>query len=73
MTIVITFHQSGYKEFKTYYIHFVCRYFTHRQGLPLLIRPRYRFITTLAFLDIRFLKVPRSEKKERWGGSMALD
>ncbi|PCS21431.1 Mobile element protein [Candidatus Enterovibrio escicola] len=25
MTIVITFHQSGYRDFKTYYIHFVCR------------------------------------------------
>ncbi|PCS22855.1 Mobile element protein [Candidatus Enterovibrio escicola] len=29
MTIVIAFHQSGYREFKTYYIHFVCRYLTN--------------------------------------------
>ncbi|PCS21868.1 Mobile element protein [Candidatus Enterovibrio escicola] len=28
MTIVIAFHQSGYRDFKTYYIHFVCRYLT---------------------------------------------
>ncbi|PCS22232.1 Mobile element protein [Candidatus Enterovibrio escicola] len=25
MTIVIAFHQLGYQDFKTYYIHFVCR------------------------------------------------
>ncbi|PCS23088.1 Mobile element protein [Candidatus Enterovibrio escicola] len=31
MTIVIAFHQSGYRDFKTYYIHFVCRDLTHRQ------------------------------------------
>ncbi|PCS22481.1 hypothetical protein BTN49_1889 [Candidatus Enterovibrio escicola] len=24
ITIVIAFHQSGYRDFKTYYIHFVC-------------------------------------------------
>ncbi|PCS22537.1 Mobile element protein [Candidatus Enterovibrio escicola] len=29
MTIVILFHKSGYLDFKTYYIHFVCRYLTH--------------------------------------------
>ncbi len=29
MTIVIAFHQSGYRNFKTYYIHFVCRYLTN--------------------------------------------
>nr|WP_223824337.1 hypothetical protein [Candidatus Enterovibrio escacola] len=28
MMIVITFHKSGYRNFKTYYIHFVCRYLT---------------------------------------------
>nr|WP_190321993.1 hypothetical protein [Candidatus Enterovibrio escacola] len=38
---------------------------THRQGLPSLIRLRYRFITTDTFSDSRFLKVPRSEEKER--------
>nr|WP_263363848.1 hypothetical protein [Candidatus Enterovibrio escacola] len=32
-----------------------------------MIRPSYRFITIYAFSDIRFLKVPRSEEKERWG------
>nr|WP_263363876.1 hypothetical protein [Candidatus Enterovibrio escacola] len=39
---------------------------TVRQGqqeFPSLIRPRYRFVTTYAFLDIRFLKVPRSEER----------
>nr|WP_263363717.1 hypothetical protein [Candidatus Enterovibrio escacola] len=99
MTIVIAFHQSGYRDFKTYYIHFVCRYFTHefpklvsytrmlefmlgilvplysylthRHGLLSLIRPSYRFVTTYAFLDIRFLKVLRSEEKELWDGSTA--
>ncbi|PCS22224.1 Mobile element protein [Candidatus Enterovibrio escicola] len=25
MTIMIAFHQSGYRDFKTYYIHFICR------------------------------------------------
>ncbi|PCS23268.1 Mobile element protein [Candidatus Enterovibrio escicola] len=29
MMIVIAFHQSGYQNFKTYYIHFVCRYLTN--------------------------------------------
>ncbi|PCS23434.1 Mobile element protein [Candidatus Enterovibrio escicola] len=29
MTIVIAFYQSGYRDFKTYYIHFVCRYLTN--------------------------------------------
>nr|WP_223824863.1 IS982 family transposase [Candidatus Enterovibrio escacola] len=29
MTIVIAFHQSGYRDFKTYYIHFVCHYLTN--------------------------------------------
>nr|WP_263364516.1 transposase [Candidatus Enterovibrio escacola] len=29
MTIVIAFHQSGSRNFKTYYIHFVCRYLTN--------------------------------------------
>ncbi|PCS21782.1 Mobile element protein [Candidatus Enterovibrio escicola] len=36
----------------------LCSYLTHRQGLPSLIRPSYRFVTTYVFLDIRFLKVP---------------
>ncbi|PCS23136.1 hypothetical protein [Candidatus Enterovibrio escicola] len=49
----------------------LCSYLTHRQALPSLICPSYRFVTTSAFSDIRFLKVPRSEKKERWGGSTA--
>ncbi|PCS23082.1 hypothetical protein BTN49_1075 [Candidatus Enterovibrio escicola] len=31
MTIVIVFHQLGSRDFKTYYIHFVCRYLTHHQ------------------------------------------
>nr|WP_223823721.1 hypothetical protein [Candidatus Enterovibrio escacola] len=44
-----------------------CSYLTHRQGLPSLIRPRHRFITPYAFSSISFLKVPRSEEKERWG------
>nr|WP_223824221.1 hypothetical protein [Candidatus Enterovibrio escacola] len=35
--------------------------------MPSLIRPRYKFITTYAFSDISFLKVPRSAEKERWG------
>ncbi len=29
MTIVITVHQSGYRYFKTYYIHFICSYLTN--------------------------------------------
>ncbi|PCS24239.1 Mobile element protein [Candidatus Enterovibrio escicola] len=29
MTIVIAFHQFGYLDFKTYYIHFVCCYPTN--------------------------------------------
>nr|WP_150142525.1 hypothetical protein [Candidatus Enterovibrio escacola] len=29
MTIVIAFHQSGYRDFKTYYIHFFYRYLTN--------------------------------------------
>nr|WP_263363524.1 hypothetical protein [Candidatus Enterovibrio escacola] len=29
MTIVIAFHQSEYRDFKTYYIHFVYRYLTN--------------------------------------------
>nr|WP_263363605.1 hypothetical protein [Candidatus Enterovibrio escacola] len=41
-----------------------------RQKLPLLIRLSYRFVTTYAFSDIRFLKVSRSEEKELGGGSM---
>nr|WP_199399508.1 hypothetical protein [Candidatus Enterovibrio escacola] len=97
MTIVITFYQSGYRDLKTYYIHFICHYLTnefselvsymrmlkliqgilvplysyltHRQGLSSLIHLSYRFITTYVFSDIRFLKVPRSEEKERRGGS----
>nr|WP_263364336.1 hypothetical protein [Candidatus Enterovibrio escacola] len=36
----------------------------------MFIRLSYRFVTIYAFLDIRFLKVPRSEKNERWGGYM---
>nr|WP_223824254.1 hypothetical protein [Candidatus Enterovibrio escacola] len=28
-TIVIAFHQSGYRDFQTYYIPFVCRYLTN--------------------------------------------
>ncbi|WP_339376601.1 hypothetical protein [Candidatus Enterovibrio escicola] len=49
----------------------LCSYLTNRQALPSLIRPSYRFVIPYAFSDIRFLKVPRSEKKERWGGSTA--
>ncbi|PCS21856.1 hypothetical protein [Candidatus Enterovibrio escicola] len=30
MTIVIAFHQSGYQDFKTYYIYFVYRYLTNK-------------------------------------------
>ncbi|WP_190320217.1 hypothetical protein [Candidatus Enterovibrio escicola] len=30
MTIVIAFHQSGYRDFKTYYIHFNCLYLTNK-------------------------------------------
>nr|WP_223824112.1 hypothetical protein [Candidatus Enterovibrio escacola] len=41
--------------------------------MPLLIRPSYRFVTTYAFSDSRFLKVPRSEEKERWGGFRPLN
>ncbi|PCS22185.1 Mobile element protein [Candidatus Enterovibrio escicola] len=26
---MIAFYQSGYRDFKTYHIHFVCRYFTN--------------------------------------------
>ncbi|WP_394336644.1 hypothetical protein [Candidatus Enterovibrio escicola] len=29
MTIVLAFHQSGYRDFKTYYIYFVFRYPTN--------------------------------------------
>ncbi|PCS22514.1 Mobile element protein [Candidatus Enterovibrio escicola] len=29
MTIVIALHQSGYQDFTTYYIYFVCRYLTN--------------------------------------------
>ncbi|PCS21783.1 Mobile element protein [Candidatus Enterovibrio escicola] len=29
MTIVIAFHQSGYRDFKTYYIHFIFCYLTN--------------------------------------------
>nr|WP_190319993.1 hypothetical protein [Candidatus Enterovibrio escacola] len=29
MTRVIAFHQSGYRDFKTYYIHFICCYLTN--------------------------------------------
>nr|WP_263363589.1 hypothetical protein [Candidatus Enterovibrio escacola] len=48
-----------------------CSYLTHRQALLLSIRLSYRFVTTSAFSDIRFLKVLRSEKKKRWGGITA--
>nr|WP_263363807.1 hypothetical protein [Candidatus Enterovibrio escacola] len=41
--------------------------------MPLLIGPSYRIITTYEFSDIRFLKVPRSEKKKRGGGFTALN
>ncbi|PCS21678.1 hypothetical protein [Candidatus Enterovibrio escicola] len=27
---MIAFHQSEYRDFKTYYIHFVCRYLTNK-------------------------------------------
>ncbi|PCS22450.1 Mobile element protein [Candidatus Enterovibrio escicola] len=27
--IVIAFHQLGYRDFKTYYTHFACRYLTN--------------------------------------------
>nr|WP_190320027.1 hypothetical protein [Candidatus Enterovibrio escacola] len=30
MTIVIAFHQSGYRDLKTYYIHFIYRYLTNK-------------------------------------------
>nr|WP_190320050.1 transposase [Candidatus Enterovibrio escacola] len=30
MTIVIAFYQSWYRDFKTYYIHFVCLYSTNK-------------------------------------------
>ncbi|PCS22388.1 Mobile element protein [Candidatus Enterovibrio escicola] len=56
MTIVITFHQLGYRDFTLYYIDFVCHYLTHRQDLPSLIRPSYRFVTTYSFSDIRFFR-----------------
>ncbi|PCS22302.1 Mobile element protein [Candidatus Enterovibrio escicola] len=36
MTIVIAFHQSGYRDFKTYYIHFV--YFYRTNEFPKLFR-----------------------------------
>lgn len=29
MTLLIAFHQSGYRDFKTYYTRFVCRYWRH--------------------------------------------
>ncbi|BED90498.1 hypothetical protein PspMM1_29660 [Pseudoalteromonas sp. MM1] len=29
MTILIAFHQSGYRDFKTYYTKFVCQYWRH--------------------------------------------
>nr|WP_263363577.1 hypothetical protein [Candidatus Enterovibrio escacola] len=35
--------------------------------MPSLLRQKYRFVTTYAFSNIKFLKVPRSKKKERWG------
>ncbi|PCS23174.1 hypothetical protein BTN49_1170 [Candidatus Enterovibrio escicola] len=57
MTIVITFHQSGYRDFKTYYIHFTLTSLTIRQGrqrLPSLIHPSYMFITIYAFSEISF-------------------
>ncbi len=85
MTIVIAFHQSGYQDFRTYYIHFfyryltnefpelvsymkmfnlmqgvlvsLCSYLIHRQELPSLIYPSYRFVITYKLSDIRFLKV----------------
>nr|WP_150138313.1 hypothetical protein [Candidatus Enterovibrio escacola] len=47
MMIVIAFHQSGYRDFKTYYIHFVCRYLTHRQERP----------TWIAFVNLSKLQV----------------
>ncbi len=30
MTLVIVFYKSEYREFKIYYIHFVCRYLTNK-------------------------------------------
>nr|WP_241896499.1 hypothetical protein [Candidatus Enterovibrio escacola] len=39
--------------------------------MPSLIHPNYRFVTIYVFSDIKFLKVPRSEEKERCGGSTA--
>nr|WP_150149323.1 hypothetical protein [Candidatus Enterovibrio escacola] len=35
--------------------------------MPSLIRLSYRFVITYSFSDIRFLKVPRSDEKERCG------
>ncbi|WP_150143348.1 hypothetical protein [Candidatus Enterovibrio escicola] len=61
MLIMIAFHQSRFKNL----LYPLCLPLPlSPSGFPLLIRPSYRFITTYAFSDIRFLKVPRSEKKE---------
>ncbi|PCS23315.1 hypothetical protein [Candidatus Enterovibrio escicola] len=35
ITIVIAFHQLGYRDLKTYYIHFYCRYLINE--LPELV------------------------------------
>ncbi|PCS24231.1 Mobile element protein [Candidatus Enterovibrio escicola] len=61
MTIVIAFHQSGYRDFKTYYIHFfAATSLSIKQslyGLPSLICPNDKFITTYTFSNIKFIKV----------------
>nr|WP_223824301.1 hypothetical protein [Candidatus Enterovibrio escacola] len=101
MTIVIVFHQSGYRDFKTYYIHFVCcyltnqfpelisytkmhklmqdvllcSYLTHRQvrpiGISFVDSSKLQVYHNLRIFRYQVLKVPRSEEKERGGGSTA--
>uniref|UniRef100_UPI0012382060 IS982 family transposase n=2 Tax=Candidatus Enterovibrio escicola TaxID=1927127 RepID=UPI0012382060 len=44
MTIVIAFHQSGYRDFKTYCIHFVCRYFTNEFPQLVSYMQMFKFI-----------------------------
>nr|WP_150148228.1 hypothetical protein [Candidatus Enterovibrio escacola] len=101
MTIVIAFYQSGYRDFKTYYIHFVCRYLTaefpelinytkmrklmqdvllcsyltHRQvrpiGISFVDSSKLQVYHNPRIFRYQVLKVPRSEEKERGGGSTA--
>ena len=59
MTIVIHFHQSGYRDFKHYYKHYVCKYLT--QDFPRLVSYN-RFVELMsgvllhlcAYLQTRF-------------------